>query len=233
MKKKRNKIKSKLILLFCFIYFTSIGQNELKLDTLTLSGWNDFFCTNYNVKVEGSLGLECIDKDMFPTFWIYDSTLNCSECKYLFKKINLNSSIMVMSNGGELGTYLFYFEKNERNKSWIQKNYVSDSIKLYQINNELYYFKLFKNDELTNQKNERIVFFDTKGRIATQIIDFHTSNYKIKLECMKKGKIIISSSIDSDLYFNFKKMRFSKYGNKSNQFYFQKTFSSRINIKYN
>lgn len=230
-KKSKIKIKRNFIFILCFVCLNCFGQIEIKLDTLTLRSWNNFFKTNYEVKVEGSFYLNYENKAIFPSYWIYDSTINCSECKYLFKKLNNNSSIMIMSNGGDFGTYLFYFEKNKMSKSWIQKNFVSDSIKLYQINQELYYFKLYQNNEFTDQKIERYVFFDINGRVSTQTIDFFDSNNQI--ECLKDGKLNFINT-DFEIYFNFRKMRFSKNKN-NNQFFILPTYLNKIkniSLKY-
>ena len=207
MQKKRNNIK--IFTIFLLLTVNVSGQTLIPFDTLTIDSWSNIFNKQFGLIVRESLELSYKNKKLvLPTRWSYDNSKNCSECNFLYYPINKTSFFLVMYNGGQLGSYIFYFDSKRKNKSWIQQNFITDSINLNKVNSDLYYFELLSYDESTEQILRRYVFVNSSGVIAKDVLDIDSTN--LLVETIDNNKKVVTLNIGTDngkLQFDYRNMK--------------------------
>ena len=209
--------------IFCFVFYScNFGQSMIQPKSLSKKEWVDLFKTYYNVTPISKLEiLFKNNKYYLPERWHFDNDSDCTMCNYYYYEINSTTCFLIMFNETPIGSYIFYLDLKNKKNSWSQINFFTDTINLYKVTNDLYYFELIdlnkiKEDELIR----RYAFINTKtGTIIDSVIDTYISSLKVDSIDNDKHEIIFKLKKDNlsiDNYYitlDYRKLKFLNFIN--------------------
>src|SRR6185312_2718595 len=172
-------IKSTILFIFFLCSgFPAFSQGALKPQVLTKAQWKDYFAKNFNLKNADTITLDLQKTDIpYPKKWWYaaDKKKELKD-KYVLYKVSADADFMIMPSNNGIGSYIFYLNHKNPDQSWVEMNFVADSIKLKKLVTGIFMFQL--NDDGfkiggDSSGLKRFIFAGADGRICNKSVVAH------------------------------------------------------------